>query len=124
VTLRPGRGRAVDELTGGATFDPVPLCAALVDDSRWQILQQLGNRDQSASELAAGMPISRQAISKHLQQLESVGLVEAVPDGRCALGARLGLLAERLEVIGRGWDARLERLRDVAESVAAQEDEA
>lgn len=107
--------------TGSANSgtDPVPLFAALADESRWQILTLLGEADRSASELADLLPISRQAIAKHLRHLEEVGLAEPIREGRAvryrALGSRLGQLATQLETIGRGWDARLARLRDLAE---------
>jgi predicted ArsR family transcriptional regulator len=105
-------------------LDPVPMFAALADESRWHILTLLGEADRSASELAEVLPISRQAIAKHLRQLEAVGLVKSVPAGRAvrfrALGARLGRLATHLETIGEGWDRRLDRLRDLAESAQDQ----
>lgn len=108
-------------LAGASTLDPVPLCAALADESRWQILRSLGHAERSASELARDLPISRQAIAKHLTQLESVGLVEGRREGRHlryhALGSQLSLLAEHLQIIGRGWEQRLERLRQVAEAL-------
>jgi DNA-binding transcriptional ArsR family regulator len=106
------------------TLDLVPVCAALADDTRWEILRLVGEADRSASELAELLPVSRQAITKHLQQLEAVGLVEASRDGRSiryrALGSRLSQLATRLDAIGRAWDARLDRLRGVAERLAAE----
>jgi len=106
--------------------DPVPMFAALADESRWQILTLLGEADLTASDLANQLPISRQAITKHVRQLEAVGLVESLRDGRAvryrALGARLGQLATRLDAIGRGWDTRLARLRDLAEGVSPRVD--
>lgn len=118
----PRRGHAGTGRAGADPLDPVPLCAALADDSRWHILQLLGDAERSASELAVLLPISRQAIARHLQVLQAVGLVDASRHGRqiryLALGAQLGLLASRLEDIGRGWDARLARLKDVAEGQA------
>lgn len=110
---------------GGNDIDPVPMFAALADESRWRVLTLLGEADRSASDLAELLPISRQAIAKHLRQLESVGLAEPVPDGRAvrfrAVGARLGRLATHLETIGRGWDGRLDRLRDLAEGASIAE---
>ncbi len=97
----------------------VELCAVLGDETRWQILSSLGARAASASELARELPVSRQAIAKHLELLAQVGLAERERAGRevryRALGARLTELADQLETIGRGWQARLSRLKDVAE---------
>ena len=99
----------------------VELCAVLGDETRWQILSLLGARAASASELSRELPVSRQAIAKHLDLLAQVGLAERERSGReiryRALGARLSELADRLETIGRGWDTRLARLKDVAENL-------
>ena len=104
------------------TANPVPLCAALADDTRWLILQRLGAAPASASELAEELPVTRQAIARHLGLLAQVGLVEPVRAGRQlrfrALGAPLSRLAHDLEVIGRGWDRRLQALAAIAEQRA------
>lgn len=94
--------------------------AALADDTRWAILELLGSEPRSASELATALPVSRQAITKHLAVLEAAGLVDAVREGRSvrhrAIGASLSALADRLDAIGRGWESRLDRLARLAES--------
>ena len=78
-----------------------------------------GRADLSASALAARLPISRQAIAKHLAVLAEAGLVEPVRSGReiryRALGARLSALADQLDAIGRRWDHRLEMIKRIAE---------
>lgn len=95
------------------------IFAALADDTRWDILTRLGARELSASALAAELPISRQAIAKHLAALAEAGLVDAVPWGReiryRAIGARLSSVASELDRIGAEWDGRLARIRSVAE---------
>ncbi|SFS16579.1 Helix-turn-helix domain-containing protein [Agrococcus baldri] len=103
---------------------PTAQLSALADDTRWRILELLGSRPRSASELATELPVSRQAIAKHLAVLEAAGLVDAVREGRSvrhrAIGARLSALADRLDAIGRGWEQRLERLAHRAEAGQAQ----
>lgn len=98
---------------------PVKIFAALADDSRWQVLVALGRRPASASALAEELPISRQAIAKHLKVLTDVGLVSAGRVGREvkyeAVGARLSEVARRLDGIAAGWDRRLARIKDAAE---------
>ena len=93
--------------------------AALADETRWEILTRLGSRELSASALADELPVSRQAIAKHLAALSDAGLVEARPSGReiryRALGARLGEVANQLDRIGSEWDARLARIKAIAE---------
>ena len=98
----------------------VPLVlAVLADETRWQILTELGAQDLSASALATRMPVSRQAIAKHLAVLADAGLVEPVRVGRevryRALGARLSALAGELDRIGRQWDRRLAAIKRLAE---------
>ncbi|WP_040511726.1 ArsR/SmtB family transcription factor [Gordonia soli] len=95
------------------------MFAALADESRWQILVRLGHSPASASALADELPISRQAIAKHIRVLQEVGLVSAEKVGRevryAAVGARLNTLARQLETIAGGWDRRLERIKSLAE---------
>ena len=97
----------------------VELFAALADDSRWQILVELSRAPASASALADRLPISRQAIAKHLRVLTDVGLVAAAKVGREVryepVGARLSQVARQLDAIARGWDRRLERIKSLAE---------
>jgi DNA-binding transcriptional ArsR family regulator len=99
--------------------DPPTMCAALGDPTRWDILTQLGDGAQSASALARVLPVSRQAIGKHLEVLGEVGLVEPEQRGReivyIAVGARLGALARELDRIGRSWETRLLGIKKLAE---------
>jgi DNA-binding transcriptional ArsR family regulator len=99
---------------------PLPtVCAALGDPTRWDVLTTLGEGPMSASALARVLPVSRQAIGKHLEVLREVGLVESEQRGRevvyVAVGARLGTLARELERIGRTWETRLLRIKELAE---------
>ena len=101
------------------TLTLVPVFAALGDETRWSILAALGEADASASALAGRMPMSRQAIAKHLAVLHEAGLVEPVRVGReiryRVLGAQLSATARRLDVIGAEWDRRLAAIREIAE---------
>ncbi|GGW93001.1 transcriptional regulator [Streptomyces malachitofuscus] len=95
------------------------VCAALGDATRWEILTRLGEGPMSASALARVLPVSRQAIGKHLEVLREAGLIESEQRGRevvhLALGARLGALARELDRIGRSWETRLLRIKELAE---------
>ena len=99
----------------------VPVLAALGDETRWSILVALGEGDASASALAARLPVSRQAIAKHLAVLEEVGLVEPVRVGRevqyRVLGAQLRATATRLDAIGTQWERRLAAIKEIAENL-------
>ncbi|ODU63474.1 MAG: transcriptional regulator [Micrococcales bacterium 70-64] len=97
----------------------VPVFAALGDETRWSILAALGDGDASASALAARLPVTRQAIAKHLAVLEEVGLVEPVRVGRevrfRVLGSHLAETARQLDAVGRQWEARLAAIKEIAE---------
>jgi len=54
---------------------------ALGDPTRRELLAQLARGDRSVAELAADMPISRPAVSRHLRVLKDAGLVDEVPRG-------------------------------------------
>lgn len=107
---------------------PVAAFAALADDTRWAVLEALAQDDDAqegdgltASALADRLPVTRQAIAKHLGVLEAAGLVESRTVGRerryRALGAELTALGRRLERIGDAWEARLGRLARIAEDL-------
>ena len=96
--------------------DPQPVLNALADPTRRALFERLNSDGPaSASQLASVMPVSRQAIAKHLALLGEVGLVSRSPQGRevfySARSAPLGEVATWLEQVGDSWTDRLERLR-------------
>ena len=96
------------------------LFAALADPTRQQLLDILAARGgATASTLAVGLPISRQAVVKHLAVLDRAGLVEGRRAGR---EVRYTVRPDPLETTGhwmlevaRQWDARLAALKRLAE---------
>jgi ArsR family transcriptional regulator, cadmium/lead-responsive transcriptional repressor len=89
--------------------------AALADPTRRDVVRALGAAPTSASELASRMPVSRQAIAKHLALLAAAGLVDSARDGRqvryrLTPGAFSDAVAWMTDV-GAAWDARLAALR-------------
>jgi DNA-binding transcriptional ArsR family regulator len=99
----------------------VPVFAALGDETRWSILAALGEGDASASALAERLPVSRQAIAKHLAVLQQVGLVDSTRVGRelqyRVLGSQLSDTARRLDAIGAEWEGRLAAIKRIAEGL-------
>jgi DNA-binding transcriptional ArsR family regulator len=71
---------------------------------RRQILERLAIADSRVSDLAAGMPVSRPAVSQHLRLMLDVGVVNERRDGR---ERYYSLRRERFDEIGR-WLARLD----------------
>jgi DNA-binding transcriptional ArsR family regulator len=96
--------------------DPGPVFAALADPTRRQVVQLLAaHPGLTASALAGELPVSRQAVAKHLAQLRDAGLAEAEHAGR---ETRYRLTPEPLAgamewmvQAGGRWDTRLERLK-------------
>ena len=99
----------------------VPVFAALGDETRWSVLAALGEGDASASALAGRLPVTRQAIAKHLAVLQGAGLVEPVRVGRevqyRVLGSQLSETARLLDTIGAEWDRRLAAIKELAEGL-------
>ena len=94
--------------------------AALGDPHRLALVDRLAaGGERSISQLGAGAPISRQALTKHLRVLEKAGLVRATRFGRevrFALEQQAIADAERfLSLVARQWDDALERLKDQVE---------
>lgn len=100
---------------------PVAVFAALGDETRWSILTALGEGEASASALASRIPVSRQAIARHIAVLQDAGLVTPVRVGRevrfRVIGAHLSDTARRLDALGAEWDRRLAAIRDLAEGL-------
>jgi DNA-binding transcriptional ArsR family regulator len=94
--------------------------AALGDPTRRHIVESLSQREASATQLAADLPVTRQAVSKHLTALREAGLVESRRQGRETLyrvnAGPLEAAAAWIVRVGGEWDARLERLRTLVES--------
>jgi DNA-binding transcriptional ArsR family regulator len=99
------------EAIAGAVF------AALADPTRRAVLQEVAARGPlTATELAGRVPVTRQAIAKHLGVLADAGLVTAGRAGReNRFTAASGPLADAerwLRDAGNAWDGRLVRLQE------------
>jgi len=90
--------------------------SALADPTRRSIIAHLSERGPvSATELAEELPVTRQAVAKHLAALEAAGLVESERHGRerrfrltpAPLADAMGWMTE----VGAQWDRRLDALR-------------
>jgi DNA-binding transcriptional ArsR family regulator len=93
---------------------------ALADPTRREILLLLSREPRAVGTLAKSFPISRPAISKHLDTLERAGLVERIPEGRsnrCVF--RQGPLLEAmawLEFYRKHWEGALDRFAFLVET--------
>jgi DNA-binding transcriptional ArsR family regulator len=87
---------------------------ALAEPTRRRIVERLGHAPATAGEISEKLPVSRQAVVKHLALLESAGLVCGERDGRRVV-FRLtpGPFAEAagwMHDVGAAWDRRLDKL--------------
>ena len=94
--------------------------AALADPTRRRLVERLASRGSaSATALAAELPISRQAVAKHLGALGGAGLVSSHRAGRETLyelrPEPLDEAAEWIARIGGEWEDRLARLKRLVE---------
>ena len=99
---------------------PVRVFAALGDPTRLALLERLSERSPSSiTDLAAGSEITRQAVTKHLEVLESAGLVSRAKEGRQSLFEyRAEPVADArayLDAVGARWDEALARLKALVE---------
>jgi DNA-binding transcriptional ArsR family regulator len=106
----------------GARVDDV--FDALADPTRRFVLELLAGRESaSQSELAAQLPVTRQAVAKHLSTLRAAGLVRSERRGReihyALEGAPLDKAAAWLERLGSEWDERLAALSRHVEAAGA-----
>jgi DNA-binding transcriptional ArsR family regulator len=107
-------------MSNNSDADLARLFAALGDATRLALVARLlAAGALSATALADGQAISRQAIVKHLQVLETAGLVVPRRHGREVRYAldpsRLDEARAYLDAVSANWDASLERLRTLVE---------
>ena len=92
---------------------------ALGDPTRRHIVESLAHGEATATQLAADLPVTRQAVAKHLTALRDAGLVESRRQGRETLyrvnAEPLDAAAAWMVRVGGEWDARLDRLRALVE---------
>jgi DNA-binding transcriptional ArsR family regulator len=99
--------------------------AALADPSRRGILAALAaSGPATATDLATRLPITRQAIAKHLALLAEAGLVAAEPGERRRVRYRLQsapmqVAQQFLAALARDWDSQLDALRNHLDAAAA-----
>lgn len=98
------------------------LWSAIGDPTRRRLLDLLlAEGVGTATSLSDRLPISRQAVTKHLNVLGSVGLVRATSAGRErhyeVNEAQLARAVRQLNEVSKAWDARLSRIKRIAERI-------
>jgi len=107
------------------------MSAAVVDDDLWSAIGDPTRRRMLDLLLAAGggtatslgrqLPVTRQAVAKHLTVLDRAGLVRSSTAGREKQyrvdDAQLARAVAQLSSVGSAWDTRLRRIKRIAESI-------
>ncbi len=101
------------------------LWAAVADPTRRRVLDALLEHGESTTTmLAQELPVTRQAVAKHLAVLDRVGLVAGRRRGRevryTVRPERLDDAAEAMARVAAQWDRRLARIKLLAESIQAE----
>ncbi|MFG1882590.1 ArsR/SmtB family transcription factor [Micromonospora sp. NPDC049102] len=103
---------AVDDALWSAIGDPI---------RRSMIDLLLAGGPGTATSLSERLPVTRQAVSKHLAVLDRVGLITSAPAGRerhyQVDEAQLARAVAQLTAVGATWDARLRRIKRIAETI-------
>jgi DNA-binding transcriptional ArsR family regulator len=98
------------------------LWSAIGDPTRRRMLDLLlADGAATATTLSARLPVTRQAVTKHLVVLDRVGLVRASHAGREKRyhvdAVQLARAVAQLNAVGETWDARLRRVKRLAEAI-------
>jgi predicted transcriptional regulator len=98
------------------------LWSAIGDPTRRRMLDLLlADGAGTATSLSQQLPVTRQAVAKHLAVLDRVGLVHVTPAGRERRyevdEAQLARAVAQLAEVGSTWDARLRRIKRIAEAI-------
>ncbi|MCU1367010.1 MAG: ArsR family transcriptional regulator [Ilumatobacteraceae bacterium] len=98
------------------------LWSAIGDPIRRQMLDRLlADGGGTATSLSEHLPVTRQAIAKHLAVLDRVDLVRASAEGREKRyrvdDIQMARAVAQLNSVGTAWDARLQRIKKIAESI-------
>ena len=105
--------------------------SAVIDDELWSAVGDptrrrmldllLADGGGTATTLSERLPVTRQAVAKHLATLDRVGLVHAAAFGRERRyevdEAQLARAVAQLSSVGAAWDARLRRIKLIAEAI-------
>jgi DNA-binding transcriptional ArsR family regulator len=104
------------------------LWSAIGDPTRRRMLDLLlVDGGGTATSLSDQLPVTRQAVAKHLGVLDRVGLVHATPVGRERRyridDAQFARAVAQLSEVGATWDGRLRRIKRIAETIQRTQDQ-
>ena len=102
------------------------LWSAIGDPTRRRMLDLLlTNGGGTATSLSDQLPVTRQAVAKHLGVLDRAGLVHSTPSGRerryTVDEDQLARAISQLSDVTEAWDRRLQRIKRIAEAIEQAE---
>lgn len=102
------------------------LWSAIGDPTRRRMLDLLlAGGGGTATSLSDQLPVTRQAVAKHLGVLDRAGLVHSMPSGRerryTVDEDRLARAINQLTDVTNAWDRRLQRIKRIAEAIEQAE---
>ena len=112
------------------------MSAVAVDDDLWSAIGDPTRRRMldllltagpgTATSLSEQLPVTRQAVAKHLLVLDQAGLVHGSTAGRerryRADQAQLARAVAQLASVGASWDSRLQWIKQIAEAIQRERD--
>ncbi|PRY55910.1 ArsR/SmtB family transcription factor [Glycomyces artemisiae] len=98
------------------------LWSAVGDPTRRRMIDRLlAEGSGTATSLSEQLPVTRQAVAKHLAVLDKAGLVHGAAAGRERRyrvdEAQLARAVAQLNAVGSAWDSRLDRIKRIAETI-------
>jgi DNA-binding transcriptional ArsR family regulator len=104
------------------------LWSATGDPTRRRMLDLLlADGESTATSLSEHLPVTRQAVAKHLGVLDRAGLVHGTSAGRERRyrvdDAQFARAVAQLAAVGSAWDARLQRIKRIAETIQRAKDQ-
>ena len=97
------------------------LWSAIGDPTRRRMLDLLLVGNATATRLSEQLPVTRQAVTKHLAVLDRAGLVHGTAAGRerhyQVDQKQFARAVAQLAAVGNAWDARLQRIKRIAEAI-------
>jgi DNA-binding transcriptional ArsR family regulator len=100
----------------------VDVWTALADPTRHAIVARLADGPQAVGQLAAGLPVTRSAVSQHLKVLKDAGLVSERAEGTRRIyrlnPAAVAALRDQLDTY---WQRALTGYADAVESTTEEE---
>ena len=95
---------------------------AIAEPRRREILDYLASGERAVNDIAAALDLGQPSVSKHLQVLRNVGLVDVRREGRQVMyqinAAALRPIHEWTGTFERYWSRQLHRIKQHAEAAA------